>query len=260
MSATSTFLAEKLLAFLDGTAWTPPAGVEVGLFVTPLNADDLGTEVSGGGYTRKTVSFAPAADGSISSFDAITWTPLDSATTRTIFGWGIYDDTTGDLLFYGRFTTPFTVAANRTLTLAAGAITISRPSGEGLTASFATSWLDKVLRAQSFTAPAALYLGMFTEAPDGDGVGGTEVTGGSYARQAHSLTVASTVGTFGAADFTPLDSGEANAVVAHGWWDASSGGNLIAWRYTYDDTTLDVDVAAGDTLDVADTVLRIKPR
>lgn len=33
-------------------------------------------------------------------------------------------------------------------------------------------------------SPATLYIGLYTDAPDADGTGGTEVTGGSYARKA----------------------------------------------------------------------------
>lgn len=32
--------------------------------------------------------------------------------------------------------------------------------------------------------PATLYIGLYTDAPDADGTGGTQVTGGSYARPA----------------------------------------------------------------------------
>lgn len=33
-------------------------------------------------------------------------------------------------------------------------------------------------------SPATLYIGLYTDTPDPDGTGGTEVTGGSYARKA----------------------------------------------------------------------------
>ncbi len=33
-------------------------------------------------------------------------------------------------------------------------------------------------------SPATLYIGLYTDAPDADGTGGTQVTGGSYARAA----------------------------------------------------------------------------
>lgn len=260
MAAQSTYLRTKLISFLDGVAYTPAATVYIGLFVTPLNADDVGTEVSGGGYARKAVTFAAASGGSIASSADITWTPLDSAATRTIFGWGIYDASTGgNLLAFGTFTNPFTVAANRNCTIPAGGVTISRPTGAGLTETFATSWLDKVFRNQSFSEPAALYLGMFTVAPDDDGAGGTEVTGGSYARQAASLVPNGATGAFGTETFAPLDSAEANDVVAHGWWDASTAGNLLMWWPTYSDGSA-LAVPANDDLEVGDASLTVTAR
>lgn len=260
MAAQSTYLRTKLVSFLAGTAYSPPATVYIGLFVTPLNADDLGTEVSGGGYVRKAITFAAASGGSIASSADITWTPLDSAATRTIFAWGIYDaSSAGNLLAFGSFTNPFTVAANRNCTIPAGGITLSRPTGPGLTETFATSWLDKVFRNQTFAAPASLHLAMFTVAPDDDGAGGTEVTGGSYARQTVTLTPSAATGTFNAATFAPLDSAEANDVVAHGWYDASSGGNLLAWWSTYSDDTA-LEVAANDDVEVAASALTVVAR
>jgi hypothetical protein len=41
--------------------------------------------------------------------------------------------------------------------------------------------IDHLFRATAYTAPSALYYGLFTAAPSDSG-GGTEVTGGSYAR------------------------------------------------------------------------------
>jgi hypothetical protein len=41
--------------------------------------------------------------------------------------------------------------------------------------------IDHLFRSRTFTKPTALYLALFTAAPS-DAAGGTEVTGGSYAR------------------------------------------------------------------------------
>lgn len=43
--------------------------------------------------------------------------------------------------------------------------------------------LEEAFGAAAFTAPATLYLALYTVAPTDNG-GGTEVTGGSYARKA----------------------------------------------------------------------------
>lgn len=56
-----------------------------------------------------------------------------------------------------------------------------------MTMNFTNFFRDKIgnhmLRAQSYTPPAQLYLALYTDSTDADG-GGTEVTGGSYVRQA----------------------------------------------------------------------------
>ncbi len=44
--------------------------------------------------------------------------------------------------------------------------------------------LDKVFGKTDFTAAATLYLALYSVAPNSDGSGGTELTGGGYARVA----------------------------------------------------------------------------
>ena len=50
--------------------------------------------------------------------------------------------------------------------------------------------LDHVLRGTSYTSPTTVYVGLYTTDP-GDDNSGTEVSGGSYARQVLSVTTAS---------------------------------------------------------------------
>ena len=51
--------------------------------------------------------------------------------------------------------------------------------------------LDHVFGGTAYTAPATLYVALYTVAPDDTG-GGTEVTGGSYVRQTGAFTVSGT--------------------------------------------------------------------
>lgn len=91
--------------------------------------------------------------------------------------------------------------------------------------------LDHILGKTAYTMPA-VYVGLFTAAPSESG-GGTEVSGGSYARK-------STVG----ADWNAASGGSssnANAIVFitptgswgtithYGIFDAASGGNLLRY-------------------------------
>ena len=103
--------------------------------------------------------------------------------------------------------------------------------------------IDHVFRAQPYSAPATLYFGLLTAAPSDTG-GGTEVSGGSYARVAVTPSLANFAGTQSAGS-TAASSGSSgttsnNAVIAYptpsaGWgtvthqgvYDASTGGNLL---------------------------------
>lgn len=54
----------------------------------------------------------------------------------------------------------------------------------GFTATIEESLLKHVFGIEVYNAPATLYAAMFTTAPDDDGTGGVEASGGSYARVA----------------------------------------------------------------------------
>lgn len=94
--------------------------------------------------------------------------------------------------------------------------------------------LDHLLGATVYTAPATLYLALYTIAP-GDGGGGTQVTGGSYVRLA--VTNNSTnfdpavAGSKSNKALLALVTSTANwgTVVAYGFFDASTSGNLLTW-------------------------------
>lgn len=105
--------------------------------------------------------------------------------------------------------------------------------------------IDHFLGTTSFTAPAAVYVGLYTVAPDDTG-GGTQVTGGSYARQTATFTASSSGATSNSAniDFAGMP---AATVVAIGIFDASTAGNLLLWGTLTVNKTTD----AGDTLRIA---------
>lgn len=105
--------------------------------------------------------------------------------------------------------------------------------------------IDQIFRAQVFAFPATLYIGLLTAAPS-DATGGTEATGGSYARvavvgslanwagtQAAGSTVASsgtggTTSNNGAISF-PTPSANWGTITHFGIYDAASAGNLLFW-------------------------------
>ena len=104
--------------------------------------------------------------------------------------------------------------------------------------------LDHVFGGSAYTAPATLYVALYTVAPTDTG-GGTEVTGGSYARQTSTFTVSGTdptTATNAAAIEYPTATADYGTVVAVGILDALSGGNLLA----YADLTTSKTVSTGD--------------
>lgn len=94
--------------------------------------------------------------------------------------------------------------------------------------------LDHVFGGSDYTRPATLYIGLFTAAPT-DAGGGTEVTGGSYARAAVTNNAtnfpAASAGAKTNANAITFATATADwgTVVAVGIFDALSGGNLLAW-------------------------------
>ena len=99
--------------------------------------------------------------------------------------------------------------------------------------------------AAAGTGPTNLYVGLFTATPSDTG-GGTEVTGGSYARVTVASSLANWAGTQAAASTTastgttgttsnnnavtfPAPTANWGTIVAFGIFDATSGGNLLFW-------------------------------
>ena len=107
--------------------------------------------------------------------------------------------------------------------------------------------LDWFMGGASPTRPTTRYLALFTAAPN-DAGGGTEMSGGGYARQAVTCGAASggTCSNSNAPSFTI--SGVNPAPFTHvGIFDASSGGNLI-WHGAL---TASKDLDDGDSINFA---------
>lgn len=85
--------------------------------------------------------------------------------------------------------------------------------------------LDHVLRNTSYTSPTTVYAALMTATPN-DAGGGTEVTGGSYARQAITFGAASagSISNSSAVTFSSLPA----ATITHiAVYDALTTGNLL---------------------------------
>lgn len=106
------------------------------------------------------------------------------------------------------------------------------------TAYFESAVLNLALRATSFSAPANVYVALFTTSPTdaytSGSPDGVEVVGNAYARQ---------IVTFGAPSGTPKQAGNSGTIsfpaatpsgwgtiVAAGVFDALTNGNLLYWN------------------------------
>lgn len=104
--------------------------------------------------------------------------------------------------------------------------------------------IDWLLRGQTFTAPATVYVALFTTGDNDADSAKVEVSGGSYARVAVSSSLANWAGTQSSGSTTassgtggttsnnnaitfPAPTGNWGSIVGIGIYDASSGGNLL---------------------------------
>ncbi len=90
--------------------------------------------------------------------------------------------------------------------------------------------LNHVFRNTALTSPTTVYAALYTVAP-GEAGGGTEVTGGGYARKSITFGAPSSNTVANTNDVTWTASGaNYGTVVAVGIFDASSSGNLLAYK------------------------------
>ena len=87
--------------------------------------------------------------------------------------------------------------------------------------------INGTLRATTFTAPAAVYVSLHTADPTDAGTG-TEVSGGSYVRQAATFAAPSNGSSATSADVDfPQATGNWGTIGWIGIWDASTAGNML---------------------------------
>lgn len=108
--ALSNYLADALLDHtLRNVAYTSPTTVYVALYSAATDADDSGTEVTGGSYARQAVTFGAAVNGTMISSAAVQFTGMPAT---TVAGSGIYDAASGgNLLHFAAFNLAVSVAS-----------------------------------------------------------------------------------------------------------------------------------------------------
>ncbi len=126
MSEMSNYLETKILDYvLRDTADWAPATVYLALHTADPAEDASGAEVSGGSYARQACAFdaTHATGGNTANTSAESFTGMPACTVTHI---GIWDHASaGNLLFYTDVTANKTVTSGDTISVAAGAITIT---------------------------------------------------------------------------------------------------------------------------------------
>lgn len=105
MAAMSNYLENALInAVLRNSSYTSPSVVYVGLYTSDPTDANTGTEVSGGSYARKAVTFGAPSNGASSNSALIEFNQA-TGNWGTVTHMGILDASTGgNLLFHGALT------------------------------------------------------------------------------------------------------------------------------------------------------------
>lgn len=116
--------------------------------------------------------------------------------------------------------------------------------------------IDHVLRNLAYSSPTAVFVGLFTAAP-GEAGGGTEVTGGSYARQQVTFSAPSDGATSNSSQITfPQATASWGTVTHAAIFDAVTTGNMLYYATLTTSRLIDntdtARITAGD-LDIAET-------
>jgi len=124
MSFTNFLETEILDHVFAGAAYTAPSTKYIGLFTAAPGETGGGTEVSGNGYTRKSIAFATS--GATTSNNAAVEFPTATGTWGTITHVGIFDAaTSGNLMVYATLTASKTVASGDVFRVPSGDLDIT---------------------------------------------------------------------------------------------------------------------------------------
>ncbi len=106
--------------------------------------------------------------------------------------------------------------------------------------------INATLRNTTYTSPAVVYVGLFITDPT-DAGSGTEVSGGSYARQTATFGAPSDGASTTSADITfPTCTADWGTVAFFGIYDASTSGNLFYYGALNNSKTIET----GDILKI----------
>jgi hypothetical protein len=106
--------------------------------------------------------------------------------------------------------------------------------------------LEWLLTSNSATRPTAWYIGLHTADPTDAGTG-TEVSGGSYARESVAFTVTNDTASNSATVTFTAATANWGTITHVGVWDASSSGNLLF----HGAVTTSKTIETGDTFQIS---------
>jgi len=105
--------------------------------------------------------------------------------------------------------------------------------------------LDDVFSGNAYTVPSAFYLALYTATPSASG-GGTEVSGGGYARKVVAFSTSGTTSSNSGAVEYATATANYGTVTSVGVFDAVSSGNLLA----FGNLSVNKTINTGDVLRV----------
>jgi hypothetical protein len=120
----SDYLENKVLDHILGTTtYTKPSTVYLALYTTTPTDSTSGTEVAGGSYARKVITFGASSSGAATNNTNVDFTLMP---TCTVTGIAVLDAlTSGNILVYGALGSSKAVSSGDTLRIASGDLSIS---------------------------------------------------------------------------------------------------------------------------------------
>jgi hypothetical protein len=126
MAEMSNYLENALInATLRNTSYTSPAVVYLALYTDDPTDADTGTEVTGNGYVRQSITFGAPSNGVSTNSAAIEF-PQATGSFGTVTHVGIRDAlTAGNLLYHTPLDASKTIATGDVFRVASGSLSVS---------------------------------------------------------------------------------------------------------------------------------------
>jgi hypothetical protein len=126
MAEMSNYLENALInATLRNTSYTTPTTVYLALYTDDPTDADTGTEVTGNGYARQSITFGAPSNGASSNTAAIEF-PQATGSWGTVSYVGIRDaSTSGNLLYHTALDASKTIATGDVFRVAIGSLSVT---------------------------------------------------------------------------------------------------------------------------------------